>query len=91
MLGGGMKPRGQSQNPGGRQKSPGAPPTPPPTAEKPGYAERLRILNLDSLEMRRLRADLAEVYKIAHGVDNRNFCDFFQLCNNNNRGHTFKL
>ena len=41
--------------------------------------------------MRRLRADLAEVYKIPRGVDNRNFGGFFQLCNNNNRGHTFKL
>ena len=55
------------------------------------YSQRLRILRLDSLELRRLRADLLGVYKIVHGVNNLKFDEFFQFCSNNTRGHAFKL
>ena len=55
------------------------------------YSERLRLLGLVSLEMRRLRADLIEVFKIIHGVDKLRFGEFFQLCGTNTRGHAFKL
>ena len=36
--------------------------------ESLGYLERLRILNLTTLETRFLRADLIEVYKIFKGL-----------------------
>ena len=34
------------------------------------YHERLRLLNLTSLEVRRLLGDLIQVFKIVHGFDN---------------------
>ncbi len=33
------------------------------------YQDRLRILGLPSLEYRRERADMIQVYKILHGID----------------------
>lgn len=56
------------------------------------YNSRLRLLNLTSLELRRLRGDLIQVYKIVHGFDNLSFSDFFKFANSNiTRGHCLKL
>ena len=46
------------------------------------YSERLRLLNLDSLEMRRLRADLMLCFKMLEGfvdVDALNFLNVLFL------------
>ena len=45
------------------------------------YYSRLRLLNLTSLELRRLRGDLIQVYKIVHGLENLSFSDFFRFAN----------
>ena len=56
------------------------------------YPERLRRLNLISLEMRRLRADLIEVFKIMHGLEGLERDDFFILRESTNlRGHRFTI
>ena len=61
------------------------------------YKTRLTELQLDSLELRRLRQDLVYVYKILFGLVEhcRPINDFFVLCNTvhnvNTRGHAYKL
>ena len=67
---------------------------PPPQNKKSGDAtdSRLRLLNLTSLELRRLRGDLIQVYKIVHGFVNLSFSDFFRFANSKiTRGHCLKL
>ena len=59
--------------------------------ESLGYLERLRILNLTSLETRFLRADLIEVYKIFKGLDNFDPGKFFDVADGATRGHSLKL
>ena len=70
------------------------------TKRLPGYAnlsykERLLRLNIDSLEMRRLRQDLLFTYKIVFGIINDVACNFFTLANTvhekNTRGHKYKI
>ena len=51
----------------------------------------MRFLKLDTLELRRLRIDLHELYKIAHNLNDLRFDDFFQLNRNVTRGHDYKL
>jgi len=41
------------------------------------YQDRLRMLGRTTLETRRLRGDLIEVFKILTGFDNVNYTDFF--------------
>ena len=56
------------------------------------YDERLRILNLTTLDVRRVRGDLIQVFKIVHGFDNLEVCDFFKFAlGRNTRGHCLKL
>ena len=42
------------------------------------YANRLRHLNLPSIQYRQLRGDLIQTYKIVHDIDNVTKLDFFQ-------------
>ena len=58
-----------------------------------GYRERLFVLNLESLEVRRLRTDLAMYFKIIHKLIDLEFDDFFKRSPNElvTRGHNFKL
>ena len=55
------------------------------------YMNRLRILNLTTLETRRLRGDLIEVFKIFKGFDNLDPTLFFELSTAPTRGHSWKL
>jgi len=56
------------------------------------YHQRLASLNLESLELRRLRNDLIFAYKIVFGLHNVNVSDFFKVSTNTrSRGHAYKL
>jgi len=56
------------------------------------YEQRLAKTKLWSLEDRRTRADLIEVYKIIHGLSAVRFSTFFELSHNERtRGHSLKL
>ena len=56
------------------------------------YEDRLKILGLPSLENRRLRGDLIEVFKILTDRENVNKEQFFSLSEFSHlRGHTLKL
>jgi len=56
------------------------------------YEERLVNLNIQSLEHRRLIADLTLCYKIVHGLIDLDFDEFFKFSNiSTHRGHKFKL
>ena len=56
------------------------------------YEGRLHQLGLFSLEKRRLRGDMIEVYKIRHGMENVDRETFFSLSQNSRtRGHPMKL
>ncbi|MGE5822757.1 MAG: reverse transcriptase domain-containing protein [Nitrososphaerota archaeon] len=62
-----------------------------PSFKGKSYEERLRCLNLTTLETRRLRGDLIEVFKILKGFDNIDSSKFFQVNNAQTRGHSLKL
>ena len=55
------------------------------------YSERLRLLNLDTLEARRLKFDLIYCYKIVFGLVRVNCDNFFVMATSRTRGHPFKL
>jgi len=56
------------------------------------YPERLRRLNLWSLEERRNMADLIELFKMCHGLSATKLDAFFTSdADSRTRGHTFKL
>jgi ribonuclease P/MRP protein subunit RPP40 len=55
------------------------------------YEDRLRHVNLTTLETRRLRGDLIEVFKIFKGFDDLDPNMFFELSQANTRGHSLKL
>ena len=59
------------------------------------YEDRLRALGLTTLEDRRLRGDLIEVYKMTHGLNNIDYTQFFTLHPEGQgavtRGHQLKL
>ena len=56
------------------------------------YHERLATLKLQSLEHRRLIADLVMCYNIVRNLNCLNTTDFFNINTNNSlRGHSFKL
>ena len=57
------------------------------------YDERLHALKLTTLEKRRLRGDLIEVYKLLTGKENVDYKLLFQLDDTcyNTRGHKYKL
>jgi hypothetical protein len=56
------------------------------------YTERLKELNFQSLEHRRVICDLVMCYKIVHGHVDLRFEEFFTYLHaTNTRGHCFKL
>ena len=57
-----------------------------------GYKERLKICDLQSLEMRRMQEDMILTYKIVHNLIDLDFSKFFKFVyTENTRGHAFKL
>jgi ribonuclease P/MRP protein subunit RPP40 len=56
-----------------------------------GYEDRLQMLGLKTLETRRIRGDLIEVFKILRGIDNVDERLFFSKAISNTRGHDLKL
>ena len=51
------------------------------------YSDRLQKFGLTTLETRRLRGDLIEVFKMFKGFDNIKLNDFFKLSSTSVRGH----
>ena len=60
--------------------------------DKRCYQERLDLCNLQTLEVRGLRGDLIQVFKLLKGLDNVSF-NFLCVIDSNNsrRGHILKL
>jgi len=61
-----------------------------PGYHKYSYSERLRLLQLPSLETRRLQNDLIWCYKIVFRYT-ITYSDFFEFWLSNRRGHPYKL
>ena len=56
------------------------------------YNERLKQCGLISLEKRRVRGDLIQVFKMIKGIDGVDYRNYFQLSNERRtRGHSLKL
>ena len=55
------------------------------------YESRLKRVGLTTLETRRLRADMLEVYKIMNGMERIIEAKFFKRDEGGRRGHRFKL
>ncbi len=55
------------------------------------YTDRLRLLKLEPLELRRLKIRLCMVYKIVHGLVHINWREFFECATESTRGHSCKL
>ena len=55
------------------------------------YIERLALLNLESLEVRRIKADLIFLYKIINKLVEIQQNDYFTFNTMQTRGHNFKI
>jgi ribonuclease P/MRP protein subunit RPP40 len=55
------------------------------------YEERLKFLDITTLETRRVRGDLIEVFKIMKGLEDVNKDKFFTMHTGCTRGHELKL
>src|SRR3989442_548100 len=56
------------------------------------YEERLREVKLTTLETRKIRADMVEVYKIVKGLEGLKIDEFFDLIKAScTRGHQYKM
>lgn len=55
------------------------------------YEDRMKSLGLPTLEYRRKRNDLIQVYKAFHGLDDIKWQDMFIRSTNDTRGHSLKL
>ena len=56
------------------------------------YEDRLVLCQLSTLEGRRLRGDLIQIFKLLKGLDQINYNNFFVLdVNTSRRGHTLKV
>jgi len=63
-----------------------------PGMKNMNYYKRLKTLNVESLELRRIRLDLLYTYKILFGLVDVNANELFiPVYNDNRRGHSFKL
>ena len=55
------------------------------------YESRLKELGLTTLETRRIRADMLEVFKIMKGIERINADDLFEMSTQSTRGHKWKF
>ena len=56
------------------------------------YEQRLKQLNLTTLEYRRKRSDIIQIFRIIKGIDNLDIDDFLEMnTESNTRGHKYKL
>ena len=55
------------------------------------YPERLKILSMDSLEIRRIRNDLYEAFKILNGLSPLDKSEFFEKSNSNTSSNLAKI
>ena len=56
------------------------------------YKDRLSLLELPSLEERRVREDLIEAFKLLKGIANLDYSLFFKLSGDSKvTGHTYKI
>ena len=55
------------------------------------YKERLTELHLQSLEYRRVRGDLIEMFKMYKGWSGLKFNEYFEIITNNLMGHSAKI
>jgi ribonuclease P/MRP protein subunit RPP40 len=55
------------------------------------YEDRLKALKLTTLEIRRTRGDLIEVFKIFKGFDQVDSRRFFEVVESHTRGHSMKM
>ena len=55
------------------------------------YEDRLKSLDLPSLQYRRRKADMLEVFKIVSGLDRISLEKFFKYSTSNTRGHSKKF
>ena len=55
------------------------------------YSERLKLVKIDSLECRRIKADLFIFLKNFHQLIDLEVHTFFDISNSNTRGHNLKL
>ena len=62
-----------------------------PSIRHRGYERRLQELGLFSLETRRLRGQLIEVFKLLHGFENVDYRKLFKLSENPTRNNGWKL
>ena len=62
-----------------------------PSLKVKSYQDRLQILKLPTLENRRLRGDMIEVFKLLTGFTDVQYTKFFQLGSTLTRGHSLKL
>ena len=63
-----------------------------PGFSKFSYNDRLAKLGMETLELRRLKFDLVEVYKIINGIDDLDYNQFFSICRDSfTRGNGLKL
>ena len=59
--------------------------------EEDEYDQRMTKTKLMSLEMRRLRSDLIEVFKSMHNLEGLRPEDFFQIRNSGLQGHAYTI
>ena len=62
-----------------------------PSMRNYSYEERLKLFGLTTLETRRIRGDLIEVFKVLKGYEDVNAQIFFELSQLCTRGHCLKL
>ena len=55
------------------------------------YEDRIAVLGLTTLETRRIKQDLIQLFKILRGIDYFPIENHFKFCENRNRGHSMKL
>ena len=56
------------------------------------YPARLRVLGMQTLEFRRLRYDMIQVFRFLRGIDKIDHSKLFELANDNRtRGHSLRL